>query len=104
MGHLRAIPAKEGSPLPEPSKKACINLTAAFRESKTAYGEIKKWCKDEYTLTVKESEFTDSYNRIIYELQRLGEIDQRDINIVLPIIWGNDGTISRLTYVLRGSR
>ena len=104
MGHLRAIPAKEGSPLPEPSKKACINLTAAFRESKTAYGEIKRWCKDEYTLTVKESEFTDSYNRIIYELQRLGEIDQRDINIVLPIIWGNDGTISRLTYVLRGAR
>lgn len=103
-GHLRAIPAKAGSPLPEPSKRACINLTAAFREAKTAYQEIKKWCGDEYTLTIKENEFIDSYNRILYELHRLGELDQRDINIILPIIWSNDGTISRLTYVQRGSK
>jgi hypothetical protein len=103
-GHLRAIPAKKGAPLPEPSKRACINLTAAFREGKTAYAEIKKWCGTEYTLTIKESEFIESYNKILYEIQRLGELDQRDVNIVLPIIWGSDGTISRLTYVLRGSK
>ena len=103
-GHLRAIPAKAGAPLPEPSKRACINLTAAFRESKSAYDEIKKWCGSDYTLTIKEAEFTESYNKILYEIHRLGEIDQRDVNIVLPIIWGSEGSISRLTYVSRGSK
>jgi hypothetical protein len=103
-GHLRAIPAKAGAPLPEPSKRACINLTAAFREGETAYAEIKKWCGSEYTLTIKEAEFKESYKKILYEIHRLGELDQRDVNIVLPIIWGSDGSISRLTYVLRGSK
>lgn len=100
-GHFRAIAATEGKPLPEASIKACSNLITAYQDGNSAYNAIIKWSDGRYKLTVNKNEYLDSFSKALLEKKRLGEIKQSDINVLLPILWGREKDIYRLTYVYK---
>lgn len=100
-GHFRALAAIEGKPLPESSVKACSNLITAYQDGNSAYNAIIKWSDGRYKLTVNKNEYLDSFSKALLEKKRLGEIKQSDINVLLPILWGREKDIYRLTYVYK---
>jgi hypothetical protein len=100
-GHFRAIAATEGKPLPEASIKACSNLITAYQDGNSAYNALIKWSDGRYKLTVNKNEYLDSFSKALLEKKRLGEIKQSDINVLLPILWGREKDIYRLTYVFK---
>lgn len=102
-GHLKAVPSKVGSKLPEASVEAAHAFLVSQPEAEGAWTMLSNWSTKSGTLlTVVQDGFIASHKRAMRFVRR-GEAPERDdINVLLPIGWDSQSRVVRVTYVRSG--
>jgi hypothetical protein len=96
--HLRAIPAKIGQKIPEASFTSAIRFVTDYQEPAIAWSRLEEWARESYILTISKELFYKSFLEIAKRIDKMEELDQDDVNNVLPLAWSKSGKITRVSY------
>ncbi len=96
--HLRAIPAKIGQKIPEASFTSAIRFVTDYQEPAIAWSRLEEWARESYILTISKEVFYKSFLEIAKRIDKMEELDQDDVNNVLPLAWSKSGKITRVSY------
>jgi hypothetical protein len=96
--HLRAIPAKIGQKIPEASFTRAIRFVTDYQEPAIAWSRLEEWARESYILTISKEVFYKSFLEIAKRIDKMEELDQDDVNNVLPLAWSKSGKITRVSY------
>ena len=96
--HLKKLPAKIGQKIPEASILSGVRFVTDFPEPKNAWSKLSTWCGEELIITVSYESFAKSHQKILNMVSKIEEVEQDDINNVLPLVWSGSGKIIRVSY------
>jgi len=96
--HLKKLPAKIGQKIPESSVTSGVRFVTDFPDPLTAWSKLSTWCGEELIITVSYESFANSHSKILNMISKIEEVEQDDINNVLPLVWSGTGKIIRVTY------
>lgn len=96
--HLKKLPAKIGQKIPESSVLSGVRFVTDFPDPLNAWSKLSSWCSDELIITVSYDSFAKSHSKILNKISKIEEVEQDDINNVLPLVWSPAGKIIRVSY------
>jgi hypothetical protein len=97
--HLKSVPAVPGKKLPEASETSAVRFLTSFDCAEDAWEVLSKFSKDSsILLTVTEDGFEAAFRRARRFMRRAEQLDQDDINVMLPIGWDDQNRVVRVMF------
>lgn len=98
--YLRAVPARPGSKMPQPSVEAVMRFLKAYPDPDDAWLVLNRWANGSSILTVSADVFKSAHANALRYIRRNEPPARSDLDSILPLAWeqGESPRVVRVTF------